>query len=326
MAKNWKSRTERHDHYQEVTDKIIAVLERGVLPWRRQWDAGRCDVPINAVTGHVYRGINRVMLDMLGMGFGADPRWCSYRQALARGWQVRHGETGSRIYFYRRIERKAAEPGDGREGDTDTRRGFFPLLRTYTVFHASQIDGIPEYAPAQAGEHAWRKPDAVQKIIDASGIEVRTGGDRACYIPAEDVMCLPPAHAFDSANLWAEVALHEFSHASGHPSRLNHKLSTIFGSSDYAFEELVVSLATGMVGPELGVGVDLDNQASYIENWLGALRKNQRTIFRAAAEAQRVADYILGLHPDYAAAHPPAAEHSDEEAAEDSNNAINDVA
>jgi antirestriction protein ArdC len=268
MPKSRNHTAQNHDHYQEVTDKIIAILEKGVLPWRRQWDAGRCDVPVNAVTRHTYRGINRIMLDMLGMRFGADPRWCSYRQALARGWQVRRGETGTRIYFYKHIERHARGEGQEREGEGGSRRPFFPLLKAYTIFHASQIDGVPDYIPPDAVTRTWREPEAVQKIIAASGIEVRSVGDRACYVPAQDVIYLPAAHAFDSADLWSEVALHEFSHATGAPKRLDRKLSTIFGSSDYAFEELIVSLATSMVGPELGIAVDFDNQASYIGDWL----------------------------------------------------------
>jgi antirestriction protein ArdC len=326
MAKTWKSNTPRHDHYQEVTDQIVAALDKGVLPWRRQWVLGRCDVPINGVTGHIYRGINRVVLDMLGMRFGADPRWCSYRQALARGWQVRGGERGTRIYFYRRIERTARDGDQVRAGDEDSRRSFFPLLRAYTVFHASQIDGIPAYVAPLAGERAWQTPEAVQTILDASGIEIRSQGHRACYVPDKDIICLPPAHAFESADKWAEVALHEFAHATGFLKRLDRKLSTVFGSAEYAFEELIVSLATSMVGPELGISVDLDNQASYIDDWLGALRRDKKAIFRAAAEAQRVADFILGLHPDYAAVHAVPTNDAEESADVPADDAVGEAA
>jgi antirestriction protein ArdC len=122
------------------------------------------------------------------------------------------------------------------------------------------------------------------------------------------------------------VALHEFAHATGAPSRLDRKLSTNFGSSDYAFEELIVSLATSMVGPELGITVDFDNQASYIDDWLGAMKAEKKAIFRAAAEAQRVADYILALHPDYAAAHTQPDRDGDGNSAEDASDELAEAA
>ena len=83
------------DHYQDVNNKIIAALEAGVVPWRKEWDATRCGGPFNPTTRRVYRGINRILLDLCRiLHQNGDPRWCSYRQALARGWQVRRGETG----------------------------------------------------------------------------------------------------------------------------------------------------------------------------------------------------------------------------------------
>lgn len=314
MAKYWKSSAERQDHYQEVTQQIIALLEQGILPWRQQWDGSKCEVPRNGATGHVYRGINRVMMDMRSLTLGADPRWCSYRQAVERGWQVRKGAVGTRIYFYRRIEKKGHGSNHVEEGRDHARREFFPLLKAYTVFHFSQIDGVPDYQAPAIGHEPWQKPEAVQVILDATGIEVRTVGDRACYIPSQDVICLPPVHAFANANLWAEVALHEMLHATGASSRLNRRLSTKQDSNDYALEELIVSLGVSMMGPILGLTVDVANQASYIDDWLIGLRRDKRMIFKAAAEAQRATDYLLALHPDYAASEAEPTPESDTEA------------
>lgn len=311
MARQWKSTVERHDHYQEVTDRIIAFLEKDVVPWRQQWDSQRAGAPHNGTTGHTYRGINRLLLGLQSLSFGADPRWCSYRQAEAKGWQVRRGESGTRIYFYRRI----AKEGHGvTDGGTDDRRSYFPVLKAYTIFHFSQIEGAPEFVPPEYAEVRWQQSEAMQTIIDASGIEVRTVTDRACYVPSQDLLCLPSKHAFDSAELMAEVMAHEFAHATSHPLRLDRKISSKFGSPAYAFEELVVSIATCLVGSVLGFAVDEANQASYIDNWLTALRHEKRLIFSAASEAQRITDYILALHPDYAAAH--AADHEEDEGEE----------
>lgn len=294
----------RRDHYQEVTDKIIAALEAGVVPWRRSWDACKCGGPFNAVTKHAYRGINRLLLGLVQMGRAdEDPRWCSYRQAQARGWQVRRGEAGTRIYFYRRIERARRISDADDPASESGERKVIPVLRAYVIFHASQIDGIPEYFPTDPNFLPWRKPEAVQAILDASGVAIRIGGDQACYIPHEDLIVLPPVHAFKSAEGFAVTAIHELAHASGAPDRLNRELSTRFGSAAYAAEEVLVEWASSMVCSTLGLAVDYANNASYIASWLlGAMRDDKRAIFRIATEAQRIADYLLGLHPDFAAA------------------------
>jgi antirestriction protein ArdC len=131
--------TQRRDHYQELTSKIIAALEAGVAPWRRPWDPNACggsDVPVNVATGHRYRGVNLFVLGMSPLSFtSGDPRWCSYRQAAARGWQVRKGEKATPVYFYKPIEIEDKTT----DGGSETRR--IPMLRTFSVFHASQIDG-----------------------------------------------------------------------------------------------------------------------------------------------------------------------------------------
>jgi antirestriction protein ArdC len=159
-------------------------------------------------------------------------------------------------------DRDGSESAATEEGD---KRRFIPRLEAYTMFHASQMEGVPEYEPPQHGERSWQKPEVMQPILDASGIEIRTVADRACYVAATDVICLPPVHASDTADLWGEGP--SFSHATAAPSRLGRKLSTKFGSEDYAFEELIVSLATSMVGPEPGIAVNVENQASYVEDY-----------------------------------------------------------
>ena len=143
MRNPHKTHAQRRDHYQELTDKIIAALEAGTAPWRRPWDktAGAgATAPVNAATGHRYRGINLFVLGMSPLAT-SDPRWCSYRQAAERGWQVRKGEKATPVYFYKPIE---IEDSDA-EGGAETRR--IPILRTFSVFHASQIDGIPDLVP-----------------------------------------------------------------------------------------------------------------------------------------------------------------------------------
>jgi antirestriction protein ArdC len=288
----------RRDHYQDLTDKVIAALEAGTAPWRKPWNPDACGAstaPINAATGHRYRGVNLFVLGMSPLAMMSnDPRWCSYRQAVARGWQVRKGAKATQVYFYKPIE--IADKLS--EGEGDTKR--IPILKVFSVFHASQIDGIPELAPPKAAKTVVERIEDAEAILTASGVKVRIGGDRTFYHPALDFIQLPPDEAFESPAARAATALHELAHASGHPSRLNRDLTGKFGSSAYSREELRAEQTSLLVGSEIGLPTDIPNHASYIKSWIANLKQDKREFFHAAAEAQRIADYILGFHPAYA--------------------------
>lgn len=301
MPRVGKSNRVPRDHYQEVTDRIIAALEAGTPPWRKPWDpdmAGGPAMPRNAATGQRYRGINVLTLGMSGLAFSSgDPRWATYKQAEDRGWQVRRGERGTTGYFFKRLElRDDAKPGD----DEDAVRRV-PLLRAFTLFHASQIDGIPAYIPPTITEAPWCAPEAAEIILANSSAVVRTGGDRAFYSLVTDHIQMPPQAAFATASGYCGVLIHEMSHWTGAPSRLNRDLRNSFGSHDYAREELRAEIGQVMVCAELGISdVDFSNNAAYVASWLEKLRSDRKEIFRAAADAQRIADYLLAFHPDYA--------------------------
>ncbi|ATQ70779.1 hypothetical protein CQW49_22625 (plasmid) [Methylosinus trichosporium OB3b] len=304
----------RRDHYRDVTDRIVAALEQGVAPWRRPWNpdtaAGPLS-PINATTGRRYHGINVLLLGMSQFSFAnGDPRFCSYKQAKDRGWQVRAGEKGTTIYFYKQLQVEDRDaPSDGEE---HTRN--IPLLRSFTVFNGSQIDGIPAFTPPTIEEAPWRRFDAPDIIMRNSRAIVHIGGDQAFYRPSTDSIHLPPKNAFRSPEALASVEIHELCHWTAAPSRLNRDLTGVFGSAKYAFEELVADLASCFVNTELGLPTEIENHASYVAFWLERLKSDKREIFRAAAAAQKAADFCLAFHPDFAESHSD----SDEQDAADS--------
>ena len=169
----------------------------GTPPWRKPWDpdkAGGPAMPRNAATGHRYRGINVLTLGMSPLAFtSGDPRWATYKQSEERGWQVRKGERGTTGLFLQAAgNARRHETGD--DDEDSVRR--IPLLRAFTLFHASQIDGIPDYVPPTIEEAPWRAPEAAEIIIANSGAVVRFGGDRAFYSPTTDHIQMPPHAAF----------------------------------------------------------------------------------------------------------------------------------
>ena len=239
------------DHYQELTDRIIAALEAGTRPWQKPWDpskAGGPSMPVNGATGRRYRGINTLVLGMSTLAFASnDPRWCTYKQAAERGWQIRRGEKGTTVFFYKQLtidDHRSPESGD------DHTRSI-PLLRSFTVFHASQIDGIPAFVAPTVEDAPWRRPEAVDIILRNSKAVIRIGGDRAFYSPSTDHIQLPPNSAFESPEGWAATALHELSHFAGAPHRLNRDLSGRFGSDSYSKEEMVAEFSSMTIGTEL---------------------------------------------------------------------------
>jgi antirestriction protein ArdC len=190
----------RRDHYEELTNTMIAKLEEGVLPWRRPWDPRKCSAgesPMNPVTGRTYRGINALALAMSPRAFGGDPRWMSYRQAAARGWQVRKGEKGAIVFFYKKLEIRSSDDEDRRT---------IPLLRAYVVFHASQLDKIPELGEPEAPKPVAERIADADLIVKGSGVRVAIGGDRAFYAPSTDHIQMPPDGAFASPPDWAATS------------------------------------------------------------------------------------------------------------------------
>ena len=284
------------DHYQEITDRILAALEQGVKPWVQPWDsakAGGSFAPINATTGKQYRGINTLILGMDPRAFETgDPRWCSFNQAKGRTWNVRKGEKGTTIFFFKKltVEDETAEDG--------TRQ--IPMLRAYSVFHASQIEGMPARVKPTVAEAPWTKPEAAEIIMRNSGAVIRIGGPKAFYSPGTDHIQLPPHEAFGGPAEWSATALHELGHWTGHPSRLNRDLSGRFKSEAYAQEELRAELSSAFVGATLSLPANIPQHASYIASWIKTLKEDKREIFRAAADAQKIADMELGFHPDFA--------------------------
>jgi len=300
-----KSAHPPRDHYQEVTDKIIAALEAGTPPWRRPWDpdkAGGPAMPRNATTGQRYRGINVLTLGMSPLAFASgDPRWATYKQAEERGWQVRKGERGTTGFFFKRLE--VRDDNNGGSGSDSTEDGVrrIPLLRAFILFHASQIEDIPPYNPPTVEEAPWRAPEAASIIFANSRAVLRVGGEKAFYSPTTDHIQMPPKGAFATAQGYCGTLLHELGHWTGHPSRLNRDLRNAFGSHDYAREELRAEIGQVMVCAELGIAdCDFSNNTAYVASWLEKLRSDRKEIFRAAADAQRIADYLLAFHPDYA--------------------------
>jgi antirestriction protein ArdC len=239
-----KSFADRASLYQEITDKIIAELEQGRVPWVQPRLGSAAGVPVplglpkNAATGRNYSGINILILWLACTECGfSGQNWLTFRQALKIGAHVRKGERGTTVVFADRFipyrERtRAAETGD--EPDA------IPFLKRFTVFNADQCEDVPAaIAPAPEPLAENQILPQAEALIRATGADIRIGGNRAFYVPSADYIQVPPPSAFFEPINFHRTVCHELGHWSGAPHRLNRDISGSFGSKKYAFEELV---------------------------------------------------------------------------------------
>ena len=302
-----RSQTTRSTHpkadaAQLVTDEIVALLERGTLPWRQPWRTAGGGVPLRR-GGEGYRGINAFLLGMRAalMGY-TSPYWMTYQQARAMDACVRKGERSSVVVYYGTAKAKDAEDGaDGGGSPSDEGSDgaeSYRFLKSYRVFNAAQIDGLDaRFHPEAEGDPADgpKAIPACQAFFDAIGADVAVGGDRACYVPSLDRIHMPPLARFESAEKFYATLGHEHVHYTKAPERLDRSFgASTFGSETYAKEELVAELGAALLGQQLGFTADhLEDHAAYLESWLKVLRGDRRFLFRAGAHAQRAVDWMV---------------------------------
>ena len=281
---------DKTDLYQRVTNKIITALEQGTPPWVSPWQ-DRMEMPSNLATGKPYRGINILMLFMEALDRGyPDSRWLTLKQANELGGRVRKGEHGAPIVFFKLREIGADDDRHGFD-DPEPKR-VIPMLKSFTVFNACQIDGLPERFEKREMP-AWQPIGEAEELLYLSGAKIRHGGNRAFYSPQDDLIQLPPQAWFPDVERYYGVALHELTHWTGHPSRLDRPLGRRHGIDAYAFEELVAEMGAAFLCAHCGLPARLEH-ASYIDHWLDALRRDKRLIFVAAGMAQKAADFVIG--------------------------------
>ena len=284
----------RANLYQQITDRIIADLEAGRVPWVQPWTSASAGVgmPHNAVSQRAYSGINILTLwDAVVSNGYSGHAFLTFRQASVLGGTVRRGEHGVPIIYTRRFvpgeeQRRAAAEGRDPVGG-------IPFLRTFTVFSVDQCEGLPEHIcvpppPIPAG---LILPQA-DALICATGADFRIGGASAYYSPAHDYVAVPRPDDFRDPVNWHRTAFHELGHWTGHRGRLDRDQTGAFGSKDYGREELVAEMTGAFVCAALGISPTV-RHADYIGSWLEIIREDNRAILRAASAASRAANYLL---------------------------------
>ncbi|WP_068612541.1 ArdC family protein [Paenibacillus tuaregi] len=266
--------------YEMITNRMIQLLEKGIVPWRRPWRVGAA---VNWKTQKSYRGINTMLLE--------PGEYATFKQIKEAGGTVKKGEKGNIVVFWTWLEKEDEDSG---------KEVKIPFLRYYNVFDINkQCEGLKSKRDDQTFEHD--PIEAAEKICegykDAPRVTFASG--RAFYRPSTDSVSVPPICDYAKAEEYYSTLFHEHVHSTGHAKRLNRSGITelaAFGDESYSKEELVAEIGAAMLCGVAGIdNSTLDNSAAYVGSWLRELKDDKRLIVQAAGQAQKAADYILGV-------------------------------
>lgn len=291
----------KFDTAKALADRLIEMLDKGVSPWHKSWNCGGLGLPCSS-TGRIYRGMNMFILGLMGY---ANPYWLTFRKAMELGGNVKKGEKGCPVMYWSRREFEVKDENGnvviGKDGKPEKRSAM--LIRGYTVFNATQCEGLPDRfypKPEDANDNKVVPHKGAEKIWACykDAPEVRHGGGRCSYSPSEDLIRIPEKRRFDSIEEYWATLFHEGCHSTGHEKRLGRKFGNNFGSEPYAKEELIAEMGAQILCQNCGITRTLENTASYCKNWASAIRSMPdygKAIVCAAAQAQKAADWIMGV-------------------------------
>lgn len=277
--------------YQLVTDRIVAMLEQNVVPWRLPWN--QIQAPANLISRKPYRGINALITSMLGY---RSPYFLSYRQMVEAGGTLREDAKGNSVpilyWNWREVE-------DKKTGEVKN----VPFLRYYRVFNVEHIEGLKFSEKELYPQLSLREGQAIEsceRVIQSMPSRPTFKiGSSASYNPTTDVLTMPDANSFDQDEEFYSTLFHELAHSTGHKSRLNRSTVMDRRPGDkpaYAMEELIAELGSAFLCAQAGIAETvIQNQAAYIKGWLRALKSDPKMLIQAAGKAQKAADFIQGI-------------------------------
>lgn len=275
-----------HEIYHHITQQILTLMAQEGTDWTRPWST-HAGTPSNFLTGAHYKGVNTLLLGLAAHAQGYDiPVWGTFKQWRLKGGSVRRGEHGTLGVFYKLETFRKEDTGE---------EAHIPVLKHFFLFNAAQVDGI-EIPPSKPLPEVERNAE-VDDFIASTGAVIHEQGHRAFYRPKTDQIWMPVISAFRDQEAFYSTLLHELSHWTGHPSRLNREegMKGRFGDEAYAMEELVAELGACFLGIQLQVSHEpRRDHAQYLNNWMQVLKNDPRAFSSAASKAQAAADYLLG--------------------------------
>ena len=290
------------DKFKGVSDKLLELIQAGTVPWRKPWTT----IPYaNALSGHQYRGINPLLaqIDVMVNGYQT-PLFAGFAQGKTQGWKVRKGSKATWLRWSGQVCKKAEGQASAAEGATpDAATESVTFIRAFRWLQVFNLDCFDDshgkvkiadiLAKVKGPENREPRIGEAEHFIQAQGAMIDFGRSKACYSPRHDRIQVPHYADFTVPESYYSTLIHELVHWTGHTSRLGRVIDNSFGTEAYAFEELVAELGAAFVCNELGLTPVLEHHASYLDDWLSVLTKDNRAFFKATALAQKAATWLL---------------------------------
>ena len=297
---------EKKDVYQIVTDRILALLDAGTVPWSKPWSThttldaeGNPVQHQNLVSKKPYRGINPFLLDSTAMLKGyTSPYWVSYKQASLLGGNVKKGEKGNLVTFWKFLDEKNPK--------NPLKPGKIPFLRYYNIFNLDQTENIDvskiPFLPVDTEGITFDPIPNCDAIIAnfENKPSIKHQGNAAFYRESDDSVTMPERESFKGEPAYYTTIFHELGHSTGHESRCNRFDKSIgmaaFGSGSYSKEELIAEMTASMLSGIAGI-IDetIEQSAAYIDAWRKKISKDPKLVVQAAGKAQKAVDCITGV-------------------------------
>lgn len=281
------------DVYQEVTNKIIDLMETHGTNWCKPWESNglASGLPFSVTSRAAYSGINVVLLWAAGY---SSSEWGTFKAWQAKGAKVRSGEKGTPIIFFKQLPVK--------DKDTDEKK-MIPMIKQFYVFNAEQVEGY-EPEPIKTLE-PLELLDNAEKFIKNTGATIhKVAGDNAYYRPSTDSITVPLPEQFkgeahsDRLHGYYGTVLHELTHWTGSKKRLDREKGIRYGDEKYAKEELIAELGAAFLCAELGISSEpREDHAHYLNSWLKALKDDKKLIVKAASQARKACEFLKELQP-----------------------------
>lgn len=273
-----------------INEQVLSLMETKGLKWKKPWiEKVGGGLPMNAVTGKPYHGMNVLLL--MGSWNSGGTYWATLKQWGSIGVRVREDQIkkGTAICFYT-SKRLVMEGDDGQE-----KTSYQPVIKTFLVYSSRQIEGGWE-EPAQPKKlYETQGSTLVQGMVTSLMVDLRHGGNRAYYMPSGDFVQMPDKDQFLSDMHYDGTLLHEVGHWTGHNSRgLREVPWAWFGTPDYAREELVAELISVYLSVTLGIEIEArEDHAAYLQSWMQVIKDDRWAFYRAAKKAERAVNWIV---------------------------------
>ncbi len=289
--------------YDEVTNRIIAMIEKGVAPWRRTWST--YGLARNYVSGRLYSGINYILMNNTGHPI---PYFMTFNQVKEIGGSIKKGsEANMVIYFkvyYKDSDDNTLTPDEAKvryQKGEDIKA--LKFIRYYNVFNVENIDGIDldhnkfSEVKLSNNEKIARCEEIIMNMPKPPELR-QIDANKAFYSPSQDFVNMPSIGQFETSEHYYATYFHELIHATGHPSRLARAEVmdfSGFGTKPYSKEELVAEMGASILSSQSQIDYDsvVENNASYLAGCLKVLKEDSRFVFKVSAQAQKAVDYIL---------------------------------